>query len=142
MKIESNTFPPNYDLILANFPKCEEQKAVFTYGSTIYNPFNVYITPDIEVHEQTHSERHDNPDIWWHNYITDRDFRFNEELLAYAKQYRYAVDQIGSSKLTDWLLQKCAEALSSDLYKLGITYGEAKSKIRNMSKGLANNNMV
>ena len=139
MKISTEK-PPNYDLILHHFPNCEKQKAVFTYGDIIFNPFfNVLITPDLEKHEEVHSKQQgDNPLMWWDRYFKDKEFRLREELLAYASQYRFVKDTLKNQNgLVNWLLEKLAEALSSELYKLDISYGEAKSKIRNMSKTLA-----
>jgi len=139
MKIENNKYPPNYDLILHHFPKCEKQKAVFTYGDIIFNPSGVLITPDLEKHEEVHSKQQGgNSLMWWDRYFKDKDFRLREELQAYASQYRFVKEMLKNQNgLVNWLLEKLAEALSSELYNLDISYGEAKSKIRNMSKRLA-----
>jgi hypothetical protein len=134
MKI-SKLYPPHWDFIGRMFPEAKEYKAIFAFGDTIYNPFGAEITPDLEVHEEVHSKQQgDNPFDWWYRYATSKDFRLSQELDAYAKQYRFVIDTLGSSKLTDWLLDKCAESLSSELYGLNINYGEARSKIRNKSK--------
>lgn len=133
----SNKFPPNWDIISATFPQAEAHKAVFCYGGTLYNPFGSTITPDLEIHEQKHSEQQgENPFEWWYKYCSDHNFRKEQEIEAYGTQVAYAVQKLGKSKLTDWLLDKCAEALSSDLYKIGLSFGEAKSKIRNYSKNV------
>ena len=136
----SNLFPPNYSLILATFPKCEELKPVFAYGDTIYNPFWVEVRKDVEKHEEVHSKRQGkDPDLWWNKYLTDRDFRLEEELIACAIQYKFLKDTLGSSKLTDWALENIATSLSGELYNLGISFGEVKSKIRNRAKVVLTN---
>lgn len=135
MKI-TNEFPPNYEVVRRVFPTCEEQRAVFTYGDTVYNPFNTTITKDLEVHEKTHSERQAvmGADNWWARYIEDVDFRGEEELLAYAHQYAFVKRNVNEPGLAEWLLDKCAEALSSRLYGLTMGSNEAKCKIKKRAR--------
>lgn len=127
-------FPPNYTLIQTVFSNCEKYKALFCYGDTIYNPFKVKVTPDLEVHEQTHSKRQgNNPDEWWMKYLSNPQFRLEEEIIAYGTQYALA-RKVAHRKMSDWVKEKCAQSLSGELYGNIISYGEAESKIRNYAK--------
>lgn len=129
-------YPPNFALIKQGFPMLGKVEPIFCYGEVIYNPFKVKITPDLEVHEETHSKRQGGfPDQWWYNYLNDLNFRLEEEVIAYGEQYHF-IKQHMKGKLLEWGLDKMSEALSSELYNLGISYGQARSKIRNYEKQL------
>ena len=126
------SFPPNYDII--NFSLDPPKHAIYCYGDKIYNPSGRELTPDIEYHESIHSKQQgNNPDLWYNKYLTDKDFRLNQEIEAYGEQYLFIKEHIGDQKLRRWGLEKMALALSGD-YKLGISYGEVESKIRNYGK--------
>ncbi len=127
-------FPPNYTDIQKVFPNCEEHQAVFCYGDTIFNPFKIYMRPDLEVHEEVHSKQQGKlPDVWWYKYLNDKAFRLQQEIEAYGTQYAFAKKHT-SGKLLDWVKGKFAESLSGPLYGNLISYGEAESKIRNYAK--------
>jgi len=130
-------YPPNMGDIRRTFIAVDNHKPIFAYGNIIYNPHDVKITPDLEAHEQVHCDQQgDYPDVWWFRYLSDRDFRFEQELEAYGTQYAFVKKHINNSKLLDWGLDKMAEALSGELYGNLIGYGEARSKIRNFAKNL------
>jgi hypothetical protein len=134
MKV-SNTYPPNYDSILAVFPNLKAHKPIFCYGDTIFNPFNAEITPDLEAHEEVHSKQqgHD-PHLWWGRYLTDKEFRLSQEIEAYGTQYALISKLVDDRKLVEWFKEKTAQALSGELYGNLLTYGQAVSKIRNYAK--------
>ena len=134
MKISTER-PPIYDEANKLF-KIEELglKPCFAYGSTIYNPFNVIIDADLEAHEAVHSGRQgDNPKEWWDQYLADRDFRLQEEILAYAAQLKVLYQNAPNAHGRDYYLDKVSEALSGNLYGNLCTFGEARSKIRRAS---------
>ena len=133
--------PPNYIAIFSVFGKSEieKHKPVFCYGDTIFNPFEVTITEDVELHEMVHSKQQGAlPGIWWYNYLNDASFRVVQEIEAYGSQYQFVKKLIevegGSRKLIDWKKEKMAEALSSALYGNILTYQQAESRIRNYGK--------
>ncbi len=133
MKIVTE-FPPNFEIIKLSLGNIEEHTPIFCYGDTIYNPFNIDVTPDLEMHEEVHSQQQGaDPATWWHYYLQDRDFRLKQEIEAYGKQYALAL-KIAPRKLSDWVKEKCAQSLSSELYNLGITYHQAESLIRKQAK--------
>lgn len=135
MKI-SKQYPPNYNDIYVRFPAVEVLKPIFCYGDTIYNPFDVVITPDLEVHEAVHMRQQGElPDVWWYKYFTDDTFRLQQELEAYGEQYAFIKPHM-RGKMLEWGLDNMASALSGELYGRLMTYGEARSKIRNYSKSV------
>lgn len=131
-----NKYPPNYSLIQTVFKNCEEFKSIFCYGDTVYNPFEIEVTKDLEVHEEVHQKQQGgDPDGWWMQYLTDPQFRLEQEIAAYGTQYALAF-KVAPRKISDWVKEKCAQSLSSELYGNLLSYGEAESKIRNYAKNL------
>ncbi len=142
-------YPPNYALICSVLKPNRE--AVFAYGNRIYNPSGRDIAPDIEHHEEVHMRQQgDNPDAWYARYVTEPAFRLSQELEAYGEQYIFARNHIeqaaadadkegkvlaaGKTQLLEWALEGMAMALSGQEYGNLISYGAARSKIRNYSK--------
>lgn len=133
MKI-SKTFPPNYSHICDFVTPTKD--TIFTYGNTIYNPHDINILPDVVFHESIHKKQQgDNPETWWNLYLTDRDFRLSQEVEAYGEQYLFAKENVKQPRLVEWRLDNMAHALSGEVYGILLTYGEAKSKIRNYKRG-------
>ena len=129
-----NQLPPNYELITISDLK-PTKDTTYCFGSVIYNPSGKKLTPDIEHHENLHSKQQgDNPDLWWNLYLSDKQFRMNQEIAAYGEQYAFAKEHGVKGKLLEWALDNMAKALSGEEYGSLISYGEARSKIRNYSK--------
>lgn len=129
-------FPPNYEEIRKSLGDVEKSRPIFAFGETLYNPFKIAITPDIEAHEEAHMKRQGRmPEIWWQKYLFDKEFRLEEEVIGYGTQYAFLKRMPHmNSKLLEWFREKMGQALSGPLYKLDISYGEAMSKIRNHAK--------
>ena len=142
-------YPPNYDVIKQLLAPTDD--ALYCYGDTIYNPTKRKILPDVMHHEAVHARQQgSNPDQWWYDYLTDKDFRLSQEIEAYGEQYLFAqkhieaqaaeaakegkVLTVGRKKLLSWALESMAKALSGAAYGNLISYGEAESKIRNYAK--------
>ncbi len=127
-------YPPNYSEITRNL-NLEGHKPVFCYGKYIYNPHKLKISPFTYAHEKVHSEQQgDNPEKWWNEYLINPKFRLEQELLAMAKEYSL-VKLVLKDMSNDFLYIKAKE-LSSPLYALNLTIGQAESKIRNKAKGV------
>lgn len=123
-------YPPNYELISLTLGA--QPKACFCYGDTIYNPSKRNVPLDQEAHEMVHSEQQGSDiDGWWARYLTDKDFRFSQELEAYGRQWIFAKEHVQDKKLLRWAKESMALALSGESYGSLCTYGEAESKIRN-----------
>lgn len=106
--------PPNFEQIHAAFPDADKPGVLFAYGRSIYNPSGGPVPLALLVHEATHLGRQSSPEKWWHRYIEDSEFRYNEELLAHAaefRQLRYEDRNSGAA-----LLMRTALRLIAPLY--------------------------
>lgn len=118
-------FPPNYEEICAAIPAVRKNKhIVFTYGDTIYSPSNTELRPDFLEHEETHVKRQSDPVAWWARYLTDVQFRLDEELAAYRAQYQYAVEHYSRADRRA-LLTGMTKDLSGAMYGKLVTRKEA-----------------
>lgn len=79
--------PPIIDRIRATFT-VDGLGVIYAWGNVIYNPDNVYVSPELIAHEQIHSNRQmSNPLAWWERYLVDTGFRLQEELPAHHAEY-------------------------------------------------------
>jgi len=123
--------PPNYDQFRQFFPGFEEFKPVFCYGSTIYNPFDQEITPDLVHHEEVHSKQQGkNPEFWYSRYFREPHFRLDQEVEAYRAQYAFVNKRVVDRELKAWFLNRLASSLSSPLYGNLVSHQEAWKLIR------------
>lgn len=128
-------YPPNFKAIQEVFTDIEKHKPCFCYGDTIYNPYGIDISPDLEHHESIHTKQQaSNPELWWYNYLYKKDFRLSQELEAYGEQYLFVKKHVPNNRLRKWKLEHFAKAVSSELYGNLITYYQAESAIRNYGK--------
>lgn len=124
-------YPPNIEQIKkANVfelrPTC-----VFTYGDTIYNPGGGEITPDLEVHEETHyMQQGGDPEKWWNKYLADPEFRLKQEVEAYRNQYREFIKTTRDRNIIFQFVRRIAGDLASPLYGSVVTYFEAVDLIK------------
>lgn len=127
-----NKYPPNYNEIEMNMRIVGTP--AFPYGDIIYNPHDREIPPDVHYHEYIHSiQQGDNPALWWSKYTLDRNFRLEQEIEAYAHQYKFVKEHLGD-KVGKEALDGVAEDLASDTYSFGITKQEAETAIRKYAK--------
>lgn len=107
---------------------------VFTYGSKLYNPDNVDISPDLMAHEKCHSMQQGQSDelakIWWDKYLSDPEFRLDQEVRAYSAQYRFVCAKNKDKNQRDRYLRFFAKTLSSPLYGCNITEFGASEAIK------------
>ncbi len=121
--------------------KLEELKiaAVFTYGSTIYNPSNVPLTPELIRHEETHMQQQEGSDdvaaTWWKRFIQDVDFRIEQEAEAYAAQYTLYCQQVKDRNKRALYLKEIGTMLASPMYGNVIGWLDATQKIRHYAEG-------
>lgn len=136
MKI-SKELPPNYQQIVQALGDVSQYKPIFCYGNIIYNPFKREITADIEHHESIHSRQQSqftDPDMWYARYLTDSQFRLEQELEAYGEQYVFGITRVKNNKLRDAFLDDLCFSLSGESYGNLISFGEARSKLRQFAK--------
>lgn len=126
-------FPLNYELIklVLNPPP----QAIFAWGNDLYNPSGGQIPEDILFHESIHKKQQEIPEIWWNRYLTDVQFRYEQELEAYAGQFNY-IKQHYPQKAHGDALTDIAMNLKT-LYSLDIDLQQAEIRIRNKAKEMS-----
>lgn len=128
---EVQALPPNYDLIkLAVNPPPE---AIFCYGDTIYNFSGKPIPEDTLLHESIHTKQQGkNIETWWHKWVTNPTFRYEQEFEAYAHQFAF-IQKHYPARAQKEALYELARNLK-ELYGLNINLQETESRIRNKAK--------
>ena len=93
--------PPIWNKVIEAGMKPQKESTIFTYGNIIYVPNKDLELPDhLIIHEETHCKQQGStPDAWWERYITDPYFRIDQEIEAYANQYRFICFGFSSLKL-------------------------------------------
>lgn len=126
--------PPNYEAILKVFDVADKP-VVFTYGETLFNvPDGAIVPPHLMVHEEIHMKQQgDDPVGWWDKYLVDKQFRFEQELQAYAAQYKFVFDNTKRS-LSDKFLDRFAHDMASEIYGNMCEFHEAHTAIRKLAK--------
>lgn len=124
-----NTPPPNYEEVKKHFPNADFNKGtLFTYGDTCYCR---NISPDLIVHEETHTRQQTNPDEWWQRYFTDADFRLSQEVEAYRNQWQWILSNIKDRNRRFKMLVRISRELSGGLYNNMVSFSEAQKLIAN-----------
>lgn len=129
-----DAFPPNFELIKTALPHADETHT-YCYGDTIYVPDGHKLTSDIIFHESFHTtQQGSDPNGWWARFLSDKQFRLDQEAQAYGAQYQWIRQHTQGAKFQKWALESMAMALSGDAYGNLIEYGKAESLIRNYGK--------
>jgi len=111
-------FPPNYTQICAVIPQARMQGTIFAYGDTIFVPSGKPLSHALKVHEAVHGIRQKEigVDFWWEKYLSDKTFRYYEELLAHAAEYKALCVGVDNPKVKSKFLKQVATRLASPLY--------------------------
>jgi hypothetical protein len=82
--------PPNFETIRAAFPGASNDGVIFAYDGNIYSPSERVIPPALVAHEEVHLRRQSDvgADWWWDQYIKSSEYRYHEEMLAHAAEFR------------------------------------------------------
>lgn len=132
----SSELPPNYEQINAAF-HVDGLPVVFTYGDTLYNVPKGYKLPDhLIVHESVHVRQQVDPAEWWNRYITEPEFRVEQEIEAYGAQYRYFEEHFADRNARATFLFGLAKDLASPAYGSVIGFTRAQSRIRKAAKNI------
>ena len=122
--------PPIYDRVAALFP-IEGKAILFAWGDRIYNPTGIVVPKELIAHELIHGERQGTDEArivaWWEKYLTDSQFRFDEELPAHKAEYLALVKRHSNKRVL--YLDYVAEKLSAPLYGNMVTKKEAATAI-------------
>ncbi len=115
--------PPNISQIRKYLTPHKD--VVFTYGDTIYAPNGVPIPDHLLAHEEVHAFQQANPDEWWEKYLTDVNFRLEQETEAYQMQYRAFCKHHKDKNARFRFLHSVTTDLSSKIYGSIISYNAA-----------------
>lgn len=123
--------PPNYEQILAVFPKAARMDVIFTYGWTIYSPGGPHVSDALIEHERVHAKRQNDAGVvvWWDKYLVDPAFRLAEELPAHRAEYQWHKHHSRDRNLIARHLHAIASRLAGPLYNNVIGLGQAKKLI-------------
>lgn len=132
MHIEQ-ALPPNYHDI-CKVVKADPRRAVFTHGDTIFNPSGRQLSEDLLVHETVHiGQQVKSAEIWWERWISDKKFRLEQELAAYAYQYAFVCARHKDRNVRNSFLFEISCHLSSEMYGNIAKHSEAMQMIRQAS---------
>jgi len=122
---EIKKYPPNFKKLEKAFGTLPST-TVFSYGHKIYNPSGKEMPDHLIEHEQAHATRQleIGVRVWWKKYIEYKDFRLNEEVIAFRVQYQYI---LANAPRRDRMafLHKFATSLSSSMYGNMVSKKEA-----------------
>ena len=130
-------FPPNYAKVRKAFPEIRGRQIVFCWGNKIYNPSGGEVMEHIVVHEMVHRKQQgDKIEEWWDKYLADKQFRFDQELEAYATQYAFAKPLLNTKGIA-LFLGVIATDLSGSMYGNLVPYEKAATMIRHKADTLS-----
>jgi hypothetical protein len=116
----SNKKPPQWilDKVKEKWGVEWESNTVFTYGDLI-TTYHGKMTEDLRSHEGLHvtqqKEFPGGPEAWWKKYLDDDEFRFDQELAAYRKQYNWLKSNKSRGEVYMYL-NHYAKCLSGEMY--------------------------
>lgn len=132
--------PPCFDSVCAAFNMMPKY-AVFSYGDKVYSP-DVENLPDhliehekVHLRQQGHSE--EGAALWWGKFLRDPQFRIDQEIEAYARQYQYFCSKVTDREKVAKFVWSLAQSMSGPLYDNCISHYEAMQRIKNHKKVLA-----
>lgn len=109
--------------LLARYQEVFEtnQYTIFAYDKVIYCDYE--LPEHLQVHERRHLIRQQKigVDNWVDNYLSDTQFRLNEEVIAYREQ----LESVKNRSARHRLRIQCANDLASPLYGNIVTLQEA-----------------
>lgn len=119
--------PPNFEKIRAVFPLAEGEDVVFAYGTKIYTMTDKPIPPSLLAHEIAHCKRQVEigVDEWWDRYLTDKQFLYDEELIAHKAEYWALKQEHAGTGNNKRILEFVADKLIAPLY--GFTIGKQRA---------------
>lgn len=123
--------PPIFEAAAKVFD-IRDKPILFAWGDWIYNPMNVTIPPHLYAHERVHGDRQGSDEAgihaWWHQYLHDPRFRFEEERLAHRAEFMALVKRHSSKRAL--YLERTAERLAAPLYGRLATVDQAREALQ------------
>jgi hypothetical protein len=120
--------PPNIEKIKKKF-NLTGINVVFTYGDTIYSPHSDKLPEHLIVHERVHEKQQGKePEQWWNRYLSEDNFRIQQESEAYRTQYNFVAPKVSRQQRRQFL-KELATSFSSKMYGSILTFNQAKELI-------------
>lgn len=128
-----HSYPPNINEINLVLPTSD--KNVFSYYPDVYVPSGKELDPDLMLHENIHLEQQKAIGVenWWRKYLTDPQFRLEQELASFSAQLTYG-KKVYPTKVSDQMKHDFASLLSGSQYQTGLTYQEAEAALRRKTR--------
>lgn len=121
--------PPVYDQCVELFG-ISWNNTVFAYGDTIHCKSIDKLTDHLIEHEMVHlKQQGGNPQVWWERYFVEGNFRLEQEIQAYQREYRYLRGKSFNKEELHKLVRMWAINLSGGFYGDLTTYKEAYNLI-------------
>jgi len=81
----------------------------FTYDGVLYNPDNGPVNFALMTHEERHARQQlgMGAEAWWDKYLSDPNFRIEQEIEAYRAQYQAARERDGDRNRREICLAAC-----------------------------------
>lgn len=91
---------------------------IFSYAPHLYNPSGKPLPRSLIEHEGVHLARQIliGVEVWWDKYLTDPQFRWDEELLAHRREYEVLAAGCRTFKAQQVALKVVAKKLAAPLY--------------------------
>lgn len=128
-----NERPPIWEKAHQRF-EIDDSRTIYAYGTNIYNPAGVNVTPELLEHESVHmhqQDKHGGPEAWWKRYLDDEVFRMEMELEAYGRQYWYYCREVtGDRNKRLRYLFLLASIMLSPMYKIDREYTGDHENVR------------
>ena len=110
-----------------------KDKLVMTYGENVHTHTG-HLSDDLVAHEQTHIDQQSayegGPAAWWERYLVDPQWRLEQELQAYRKQWQWMLKHEPNRQKRFDTLRHCAQCLSGHIYGNIISLSDAMKRIR------------
>ena len=110
-----------------------EQDTIISYGDAVYCPADG-MSSDLLVHELKHCERQgwteNSARRWWERYMESKDFRLEEERIAYQAQYNFCKTVYSDRNKLNAIRIALAKELASPRYGNLVTQSEALELIQ------------
>lgn len=129
-------YPPIWDSVVSAF-QVIPATACFTYNDRVYNPSQAYLPDHVIVHEKVHIRQQGGTEegaaLWWGKFLRDPAFRIEQELEAYAEQYKYVCTKQKDRNTRFNFLLNISRTFAGPLYGKCIDSNEAMKLIKNKS---------
>jgi len=126
---------PNLQILKDNFG-VDEKTVIVSFGDTIFCS-EKGMSRDLLIHEMVHCERQkynkNSAERWWELWFFDEKFRLQEELIAYAQQFKYCKKVYKDRNVLARILFALAEELASKDYGNICLVSDAQKQIRELS---------